>query len=121
MSRVKAWIGALEKPVVVAGAPTKGKLPTVVPEVALAKPTAGAFDGAPNMDRFPAGAFHGYPVELVGHDEWLGCDELGEVGWYKSARTDSSKSRRIIPDGTVSAKSRSTSPTGHAWCGCGVP
>ena len=72
-------IGVLVKPVVDAGAPTVERFLTMVPEGALARPPAGAFGGAPKMGGFPTGAFHEYPVCLVGHDEWLDHDKQGEV------------------------------------------
>ena len=62
MSSVEAGIDALEKPAEVAGAPTMGKLLTVVPKVAFARPPAKAFDRASKMGGFPNGAFHGCPV-----------------------------------------------------------
>ena len=80
MSSVKAGIGALKKPAVVTRAPIMGKLPTVVPVVAFARPPAGAFDGVSKIWGFPTGAFHGCQVELVGHVELLSCDGQGEAG-----------------------------------------
>ena len=71
------------------------KLRTVVPERALARPPAGAFDGTPKMCGFPTGATHGYPI---------GC-------WWDMMKGGVT---------TNNAKSGSTSRTGHIWCGCGT-
>ena len=84
-------IGVLVEPVV------DVKATTAVPEGVLARPLAGAFDGAPKMGEFWAGAFHEYSAGY-----WL--DMMN--GWVMTNK--------------VMLRYSSTSRTGRRRCGFGV-
>ena len=125
---VDAGIGAIDalaKPAVVDGPPTDGAW-AMPPVGASVRPQAGAFDEAPKMGVFSTGCVPRVSSRLlVGHDEWLGHDEQGEIGGAVIRVERDVHSEDL--ESTESIRSNRTGMWGkggteiHNGCMCAVP